>query len=191
MDTETKIYCSCIWTFFFLVFTFIVGSIIADLVIPPQKIAILDANLTRFELAASPTTSLSYNLSFTMSIHNSVWDDKADYHDMEVNCYYYSEQFDSRKLGDFMLKSRRTRLFNLSRSGNSSVDLGSNGVDAFKRSNETGFFDLEIWLKGKRIFEADEGDRHVHLYYQCKLRLQLMASQNSTTQGNFKPVKCH
>ncbi|KAJ1704567.1 hypothetical protein LUZ63_004346 [Rhynchospora breviuscula] len=163
---------------------------IADFVIPTQKIAILNANLTRFELTATPTTSLLDNLSFTMSIHNSVWNDKADYHDMEIDCYYNSEQFDSRKLGDFRLKPRRTRLSNFSRSGNSTIDLASNGVDAFKRSNETGFFDLEIWLKGKRVFEADEGDRHVHLSYQCKLRLQLMTSQNSTTQGNFKPVMC-
>ncbi|KAJ3709276.1 hypothetical protein LUZ61_012981 [Rhynchospora tenuis] len=164
---------------------------IADLVIPPQKITILNANLTHFELTTSPTTSLLYNLSFTMSIHNSVWNDKADYHEMEVDCYYNTEQFDSRKLGDFMLKPRRTRLFNLTRSGNSTIDLASNGVDAFKRSNETGYFNLEIWLKGQRIFEADEGDRHVHLSYQCKLRLQLMTSQNSTTQSNFNPVKCH
>ncbi|KAJ1704568.1 hypothetical protein LUZ63_004347 [Rhynchospora breviuscula] len=162
-----------------------------SVVIPPQKVAILDANLTRFELAASPTTYLFYNLSFIMSIHNSVWNDKADYHDMEVDCYYNTEQFDSRKLGDFKLKPRRTHLFNLSRSGNSTIDLGSNEVNAFKRSNETAFFDLEIWLKGKRIFQADDGDRHVHLSYQCKLRLQLIISQNSTTQGNFKPVKCH
>ncbi|KAJ1690395.1 hypothetical protein LUZ63_014550 [Rhynchospora breviuscula] len=175
-------------------FALAVGAIIdfiVYLVIPHHKIVIFDANLTRFELAAGTTTFLSYSLRFTVSIHNNVWHDKADYHDMEVDCNYNGEQFDSRELGDFMLKPRRTRLFNLSRSGNSTIDLASNEDNAFKRSNETGFFDLEIWLRGKRIFKTSEGDHHVHLSYQCKLRLQLITSQNSTTQDSFKPVKCH
>lgn len=188
---SSKIICSCICLFILLVFGFILGLFIASLVIPPQKIAITSANLTRFELTTNPTTSLSYNLTFTMSIHNSVWNDKADYHDMEVDCYYNTEQFDWIRLGDFRLKPRRTRLLNISRSGNSTMNLGSSGVDAFRRSNETGFFDLEIWLKGKRIFQSENGDYHKHLSYQCKLRLQLITSQNNSTQNSFQAVKCH
>jgi hypothetical protein len=189
-----KTLCSCVCFIFLLVLSFIIGVIIVAVVIPPQKITITSANLTRFDLTGtnnSTTTSLSYSLTFTMSIHNSVWNDKADYQDMEVDCRYNTEQFDWIRLGDFRLKPRRTRLLNLSRSGNSTIDLGSDGVDAFRRSNETGFFDLEIWLKGKRIFQSDDGDYHKHLSYQCKLRLQLITPQNNSTQTIFQPVKCH
>ncbi|KAF3341870.1 Glycine-rich RNA-binding protein RZ1A [Carex littledalei] len=160
-------------------------SIIADFNIPSQKVSIVNANLTRFELVGSSITSLSYNLTFTMSIHNSVWYDKADYHDMEVDCYYNTEQFDTLKLGNFRLKQRRTRIFNFSRSGHSTINLGSNGVDAFRRSNEMGFFNLEIWLKGVRIYQAEEGEHRKHLSYQCKLNLQLITSQDQSLEDAF------
>ncbi|KAJ4818892.1 hypothetical protein LUZ62_031458 [Rhynchospora pubera] len=186
-ECEGKICCLCFCTVILLILATSVGFLIVAIVTPPEKVAILDANLTRFELTANQTT-LFYNLSFTMKIHKYK---EADYHDMEVDCYYNTKKFDSRKLGDLKLKIRRTRLLNLSSNGNSTMDLGSNGVDAFKRSNETGFFDLEIQLKGKRISESDDGTRYTYkLSYQCNLRLQLANSQNST-QGNFKPVKCH
>ncbi|KAF3341869.1 hypothetical protein FCM35_KLT00507 [Carex littledalei] len=165
--------------------------IITYYAIPQQKVTVINANLTRFELTANSVTSLSYNLTFTMNIHNSVWFNKADYHDMEVDCYYNNEQFDSIKLVNFKLKPRRTRIFNFSRSGNSTVNLQSNGVDAFRRSNEMGFFDLEIWLKGKRTYANEDGDYDAKFSYQCKLNLQLITSQNSSTQANFQPVKCH
>lgn len=185
-----KTACACVCFFFFLIFAFIIGSIIADYVIPPQNVSIINANLTHFELVGSSITSLSYNLTFTVSIHNSVWYDKADYHEMEVDCYYNTEQFDTLKLANFMLKQRRTRIFNFSRSGNSTINLGSSDIDAFRRSNETGIFNLEIWLKGVRIYQTEEGDRHEHLSYQCKMNLQLITSNNNSTQGNFQPVKC-
>ncbi|KAJ4795055.1 hypothetical protein LUZ62_046301 [Rhynchospora pubera] len=178
------------WTCSFLILAAGVGGFTALIVFvhPHEKVAISDANLTHFELAASQTT-LFYNLSFTMKIHKYF---HASYRDMEVDCYYNNKNFDSRKLGDLKLKAWRTRLLNLTSNGNSTIDLGSNGVSAFKRSNETGFFDLEIRLIGKRITYDENGDDDVKkLSYQCKLRLELVKSHNSTTQGNFKPVKCH
>ncbi|KAJ4766168.1 hypothetical protein LUZ62_076543 [Rhynchospora pubera] len=185
--SESKICRFCAWACIILVFAAFVGGLIVLIVFPYAKFAIADANMTRFELDSSQT-SLFYNLNFTMKIHKYF---KADYRDMEVDCYYNNKKFDSRKLGDLKLKVRRTRLLNLSSNGNSTIDLGSNGVDAFKRSNETGFFDLEIRLIGKRITYDDDGDYVKKLSYQCRLRLELVKSHNSTTQRNFKPVKCH
>ncbi|KAJ4769188.1 hypothetical protein LUZ62_053445 [Rhynchospora pubera] len=159
-----------------------------------QKIVIVNANLSRFELTTSPTTSLFFNLSFTMSIHNSLWFDidAANYQDMEISCYYNTIEFDSIDLGNFGLDVMKTSIVNHSRSGNVTVNLTSNEVDAFKRSSETGYFDIEIWLQGNRMFEDYYGEnKPMYLSYPCKLRLQLITSQNSTTQGNFTPVKCH
>ncbi|KAJ3686827.1 hypothetical protein LUZ61_015991 [Rhynchospora tenuis] len=177
----------------------------------PQKIAIVNANLIRFELATSPTTSLFFDLRFTMRIHNSIWYGHAYYHDIEIASYYNTKKFDLVELGNFGLAEVKTRIVNHSISGNATVNLTSNEVDAFKRSNETGYFDIEIWLRGKRFSQdCDYGNQNMDYYYgdqitnydcgdffwpdlsyQCKLRLQLITSQNSTTQGNFKPVKCH
>ncbi|KAJ1691463.1 hypothetical protein LUZ63_015618 [Rhynchospora breviuscula] len=159
-----------------------------------QKIVIVNANLSRFEITTSPTTSLFFNLSFTMSIHNSLWYDVhgAKYQDMEIACYYNTMEFDSIDLGNFGLDLMKTRIVNHSRSGNVTMNLTSNEVDAFKRSSETGYFDIEIWLQGNRIFYNDyDGEQPTYLSYPCKLRLQLITSQNSTTQGNFTPVKCY
>ncbi|KAJ4782530.1 hypothetical protein LUZ62_066787 [Rhynchospora pubera] len=175
----------------------------------PERVAIVNANLTRFELATTPTTSLFFNLSFTMRIDNSIWYGHADYQDMEIACYYNTKKFDSVKLRNLGLDIMKTGIVNHSTSGNITVNMTSNEVDAFKRSNETGYFDIEIWLRGT-IFplEYDFGNDTTHYYYyrgqiyddrdfaldlsyQCKLRLPLITSQNSTTPDNFNPVKCN
>ncbi|KAJ3686828.1 hypothetical protein LUZ61_015992 [Rhynchospora tenuis] len=187
-DCRRRFCAHVLFLFIVLCVCFIIAVLIAR---PTTKIAILNANLTRFELATSPTTSLFFNLSFTMSIGNNLWHDDEDYQDMEIACYYNNNEFDSIDLGNFRLHVMKTRIVNHSSSGNATVNLTSNEVDAFKRSNETGYFDIEIWLQGKRIFEDDYGYETKYLSYQCKLRLQLTTSQNSTTQGNFMPVKCH
>ncbi|KAF3341844.1 hypothetical protein FCM35_KLT00482 [Carex littledalei] len=160
-----------------------------DLVIGSPEVTIINANLTRFELTSTGTIPcLSYNLTITMSIRNSVWYHTADYHDLEVGFYYNMEQFNSVKLEEFSIKPGGTLPFNISRSGNStiSINLSDTGGmdDPFRRSNETRFFEMKIWLKG--LIQSV-----CYLSYQCKLNLQLITSQNSSTQGSFKPVLCY
>jgi hypothetical protein len=189
---NSKISCSrsaLACNFLYGLIVFVVCLVVSAFVLPAQKVTVTNANLMRFDLAANSISSLSYNITFTMSIHNVVWY-ITNYHDLEVDCYYNTAKFDSLELlGDLRLMPTRTRRFNFSRSGTSVVSLGSSGIDDFRRSNESGYFDLLIRLKG--IHTYGDIDDHTHLSYQCKLNLQLITSQNSSIQGNFQPIKCH
>jgi hypothetical protein len=77
-----------------LVGTSILISKMDNSITPPQEVAVTAANLTRFELATSPASSLFYNLTFTMSIQNSDSEGDAYYDNMQIDCYHNGEQFD-------------------------------------------------------------------------------------------------
>ncbi|KAJ3683461.1 hypothetical protein LUZ60_013688 [Juncus effusus] len=152
-----------------------------------EKVHITDASLTRFDLETYLIPSLHYNMSIIMTIYNPNWYQTIDYNHMKVDFTYLYEKFDWVLVPDLYLHKKKTKRYNLTIGGNSTVLLGGYGVDSFKRSNETGYFDFELRFKGYKRYKVDT--RHYDFLYVCPITVHIDRENNK--KDKFKVVKCY
>jgi hypothetical protein len=131
-----------------------------------------DASLTRFALV---TTSLTYNLSLTLSVRNPNWVMSWKYTEPLVAFYGFNGQsFDRIRLEDDgkKLAARKTQVYHLStEAANEYVPLGGDGIAQFKRQNVTGEFEVEVVLTSEILCKLHY--TRCMLKATCTLKLQL------------------
>ncbi|KAL6638218.1 hypothetical protein ACP70R_025790 [Stipagrostis hirtigluma subsp. patula] len=143
------------------------------------RFAVNDASLTRFALATSPTTAISYNLTLTLSARNPNWAMAAAFRSLQADYLFGGQRFDgvaavSAPPG-YVLPARKTAVFHLATGADAAhVALGSAGVREFREESRDGVFDVEVALSGEVRY-------HLHrtwcrLEARCPLKLQLAAA---------------
>lgn len=153
-------------------------------------VSVDDASLTRFELATSPVTTLSYNLSLTMVIRNPNWAmGLKNTKPLEAQYKFDDQMFDRFQLADKGSRhpAGKTRVYHLAPAGSTrGAMLGNAGEAEFRKENATGNFKVEVALVGEVRYTAR--------YTKCKIEascpLELQLAPPGTSAVVFRRVKC-
>ncbi|EER93139.2 hypothetical protein BDA96_01G023100 [Sorghum bicolor] len=134
-----------------------------------------DASLTRFAVAISPATAISYNLTLTLAVRNRNWAMGAAFRSLQADYLFEDQRFDRVDVvasPTYVLPARKTAVFRLS-SGADAVNamLGSAGVRAYRKQSAKGAFDIEVKLSGQVKYQLHS--TWCRLEAKCPLNLQL------------------
>nr|CAB3456216.1 unnamed protein product [Digitaria exilis] len=161
------------------------------------SISVTDASLTDFTLTTSPVTSLSYNLSLTLVIHNPNWAmGLKNTKPLEASYKFDGQVFDRYELAGEGVKHPpgKTRVFHLGGGGGGGaparpVVLGNAGEGEYRRESRTGVFEVEVDVTGEV--------RYTLRYTRCKIEascpLKLQLGGGDGGGGGavvFQRVKC-
>lgn len=153
-------------------------------------VSVDDASLTRFELATSPVTSLSYNLSVTLVIRNPNWAmSLKNTKPLEAQYKFDDQMFDRFQLADKGDKhpAGKTRVYHIAPPGTtSSVMLGNAGEAEFRKENATGTFQVEVAVAGEVRYTA----RYTKCKIQASCPLKLQLAPPGTAAVVFRKVTC-
>lgn len=134
-----------------------------------------DASLTRFTVATSPATAISYNLTLTLAVRNPNWAMGATFRSLEADYLFEDQRFDRVDVvasPNYVLPARKTAVFRLvSGADGVNVMLGSAGVRAFRRQSAKGVFDVDAKLSGEVKYQLHS--TWCRLEAKCPLSLQL------------------
>ncbi|XP_066320245.1 NDR1/HIN1-like protein 10 [Miscanthus floridulus] len=175
----------------------VLGGVIAVLVIAfavvyPPKATADDAVLQRFALApGSPAdnSTISYNLTATLSLRNPNMYRGIDYEPMAVALSFNGSRFDEsvKKVPAFLHKARKTSTFRVTMGGASRpIKLSAEGVREFAAENVTGKFDVE--LKLDTVLQYKGRKAKCPLVVICPLKLQLVDPEVAATA--YQKTKC-
>ncbi|CAN6165735.1 unnamed protein product [Urochloa humidicola] len=153
------------------------------------SISVDSASLTRFDLLTSPT-SLAYNLSLTLVIHNPNWAmSLKNTKPLEATYKFDDQVFDRFELAGKGDKhpAGKTRVYHIDPPGTARfVALGNAGEVEFRKENATGMFEVEVAVAGEVRYTAR--------YTKCKIEascpLKLQLAPPGTTAVVFQRVKC-
>ncbi|XP_020098193.1 NDR1/HIN1-like protein 10 [Ananas comosus] len=120
----------------------LVLPIVLTIVLDP-RFSVEDATLTRFALATKPT-SLSYNLSTVIRVHNPNYYFGIYYDQVQAHFLFEGQRFDWLTLSTFYQHRKKTYKYYPVIGGQSDITLGSTGLNNFMRENQTGLFNLEV-----------------------------------------------
>uniref|UniRef100_A0A0A9BAT6 Late embryogenesis abundant protein LEA-2 subgroup domain-containing protein n=1 Tax=Arundo donax TaxID=35708 RepID=A0A0A9BAT6_ARUDO len=169
-----------------------VGGLIAVLVIAfavvyPPKATADDAVLQRFALAATNST-ISYNITATLSLKNPNIYRGIDYGPLAVALSFNGTRFDEPgTVPAFESKARKTATFNVKVGGvDKPIKLSAPGVKEFRAENETGKFDVELRLD--TVLQYKGRKTKCPLAVICPLELQLVDPDVAATA--FERTKC-
>ncbi|KAF8690589.1 hypothetical protein HU200_040956 [Digitaria exilis] len=118
------------------------------------SISVTDASLTHFTLSTSPVTSLFYNLSLTLVIHNPNWAmGLKNTKPLEASYKFDGQVFDRYELAGKGGKHPpgKTRVYHIDGGGGAArpVVLGNAGEVEYRRENRTGVFEVEVDVTGE------------------------------------------
>ncbi|CAL5089651.1 unnamed protein product [Urochloa decumbens] len=155
------------------------------------SISVTSASLTRFDLnTTSPATSLSYNLTLTLVIHNPNWAMSVkNTKPLEATYKFDDQVFDRFELAGKGDKhpAGKTRVYHIDPPGTARfVALGNAGEVEFRKENATGVFEVEVAVVGEVRYTA----RYTKCKVEASCPLQLQLAPPGTAAVVFQRVKC-
>lgn len=198
--SDDDVCCGCGWTALLISagVLLVLGGVVAVLVVafavvrPPTATAD-DALLTRFDLApgipaSSSNSTISYNVTATLSLRNPNIYRVIEYGALAVAFSYNGSRFDdSATVPAFDAKARKTATVRVTVGGaDKPVKLGAPGVAEFRAENDTGKFNVELRLD--TVMQYKGRSAKCPLSVICPLQLQLVDPQVAATA--FQGTKC-
>ncbi|KAK8443727.1 hypothetical protein SEVIR_9G020700v4 [Setaria viridis] len=148
-----------------------------------------DASLSRFALATTSPTAISYNLTLTLAVRNPNWAMGAAFRSLEADYLFDGQRFDRVDVAapGYVLPARKTAVFRVASGADAvNVMLGSAGVKAFRRQSEKGVFDVEAALSGEVKYQLHSS--WCRLEARCPLKLQLAGQEAAAVV--FQKTSC-
>lgn len=156
-----------------------------------MRVTVKDATVARFGLAGGPNgTALAYDLSLSVSVHNSNWAAPLD-----VDLCFAGRRFDGARLAAAgrSVKPEDSDELRLAAVGErtAALLLGSYGVAELLKESTAGQLEsLELKLSGELTYRPVHVGRY-KLAVTCPLKLPVAPAGTSGVVVLDKVIKCH